>query len=123
MPINLSWDDEAETLLSVTIVPPWNWDDFHVAVEEGKKMLMPEEDKRGIFVDIRETAMIPPSGFIKQIRHFLQDAPAIPIVIIGDPDVTKVLFAPILQLVIKRREFYFVDTLEDARETIKNINS
>lgn len=123
MPINLSWDDEAETLLYAKFIPPWSWDDFHAAVEDGKKMLIQEEDKRGILIDIRETGMIPPSGFIKKIRQVLGEMPTIPLVIIGDPEVTKILFAPILQLVIKRREFHFVNTLEEAREAIPSSNS
>jgi hypothetical protein len=123
VPIELSWDDEAETILYVTIILPWDWADFRVAVEEAKTMLVPITDKHGVLVDIREAEKIPPSGFIKHVRQVLQDAPTIPIAIIGDPDIARTILSSIIRIMRTRRKIFFVRTLEEAREAISKSSS
>jgi hypothetical protein len=123
VPINLSWDDDAKTLLYVAIALPWDWNDFRAAVEEAKTMLVPITDKRGILIDIREAGDMPPTGFIKHVRQVLQDTPAIPMVIIGDPEITQTIFSSIIRIMRTRRKLFFVRTLEEAREAISKSNS
>jgi hypothetical protein len=122
VPIELSWDDEAETMLYINIILPWDWDDFRAVTAETKVSLTPVTDKHGILVDVREAGDMPPAGFLTESRHALREIPPLPMAFIANTDVMRVIFLPIVRIMPTRRQFFFVRTLEEAREAIFSSN-
>ena len=118
MPATVKWDDEAQTMIYCKIVSPLPWDEFHEVINEGKALIQQVADFRGILVDVREADDIPPSGFINQARQFLQDAPDVPIVMIGDTAIIKAIVAPVSRILRQARQFHFVATIEEGRAII-----
>lgn len=118
MPATVKWDDEAQTILCCKIVSPLPWDEFHEAVNEGIALIQQVAHFQGILIDVWEADDIPPSGFINQARHFLQDAPDVPIVMIGDIAIIKAIVAPVSRILRQARQFHFAPTIEEGRAII-----
>lgn len=115
MPINVYWDTVDKTVLYVKLALPWDWNDFHKAVEEAMIMLNGAIDTRVFLVDVRDAGDLPPAGFLIHSRRALQELPPLAMIFIANTDVMRTIFSPITHVLPTRRQFFFVHSPEEAR--------
>lgn len=119
MAVNVYWDDEVQHCLRVDLRLPWNWYEFQVASQEAKALLADVDNALGFIVDVREAGDLPPTGFVTYSRNTLQDLPPLPMVFVAKTPIMQIIFQPLVQIFRLRRRFYFVSSIEEARELLK----
>lgn len=119
MAVAVYWDEETKACLRVDLRQPWTWREFKAATQEAKEMLLAAEASQAYIVDVRDAGDLPPAGFVTQSRNSLQDLPALPMVFVANTPIMQIIFQPIQQIFRLHRQFYFVRTLEEAREILR----
>jgi hypothetical protein len=119
MAVKVYWDDEVQHCLRVELRLPWNWQEFQAATQEAKDLLAIADNTLGFIVDVREAGDLPPSGFLSQSRLSLQELPSIPMVFVSKTSIMQIIFQPIVQIFRRHRQFFFVKSLEEARDVLK----
>lgn len=120
MAVAVYWDEETKACLRVDLRQPWTWREFKAAALEAKKLLEAAKNVLGYIVDVREAGDLPPTGFLTNSRTCLQELPVLPMVFVANTPIMQIIFQPIQQIFRMRRQFYFVRTLEEAREVLQH---
>jgi hypothetical protein len=118
MAVQVYWDEELKQCLCVELRLPWNWNQFQAATQEAKGLLT-VVDALGFIVDVREAGDLPPSGFLSHSRNSLQELPPLPMAFVSRTPIMQIIFQPLVQIFRLRRHFYFVQSIEEAREVLK----
>jgi hypothetical protein len=118
MSVVVYWNEETEACLRVDLTVPWNWREFKTATEEAISLLGEAKDSVGYIVDVRDAGDLPPAGFVTHSRNSLKELPCLPMVFVVNTPIMQIIFQPIQQIFRLHRQFYFVRTLEEAREIL-----
>lgn len=116
MAVTVYWDDMMPQCLRVDLLQPWTWQEFREASQSAKLLLEKVPQAQGYMVDVREAGDLPPAGFLTHSRNVLQELPPLPMVFIANTSIMQIIFQPVAQLFRVKRQFYFVRSLEAARE-------
>lgn len=116
MAVSIYWDELMTQAVRVDLVQPWTWREFRDATAGAKALLQDCPQTQGIIVDVREAGDLPPAGFLTHSRNALQELPVLPMVFVANTQIMQIIFQPIAQLFRVKRQFYFVRSLEEARE-------
>ena len=119
MAVAVYWDEETKACLRVDFRQPWTWREFKAATLEAKDLLEEVKDILGYIVDVREAGDLPPAGFLSQSRNCLQELPVLPMVFVANTPIMQIIFQPLQQIFRTRRQFYFVRTIEEARDVLQ----
>jgi hypothetical protein len=124
MPIQVFWDNEDHTIIRYVFAEPWVWSDLRAAVTASNSMLDSVDHKVHFIHDVTAITSVPLDTLThlrslvdKEHPHTGQS------VIVGGktsaiPKILKGMFAMIHKLYQKDWGFYFVDTIDDARELL-----
>jgi hypothetical protein len=119
MAVRVYWDEELRQCLRVELRLPWNWHEFQAAAQEARDLLTLVDNALGFIVDVREAGDLPPSGFLSHSRNCLQELPPLPMAFVARTPIMQIIFQPLVQIFRLRRHFYFVQSIEDAREILQ----
>jgi hypothetical protein len=123
MAVTVYWDETAKHCIRVEIRLPWDWQEFQAATQEAKSLLAKADTALGFIVDVRDAGDLPPAGFISYSRSSLQELPPLPMVFVANTPIMQIIFQPMVQLFRQRRRFYFVTTVEEARDLLNAQNA
>ena len=74
MPINVSWQDEAQAIVCTRFVGHWTMKQFHEAWLQGHDLVLEKSGQQVDFVfDLERSILIPPN-FVRQFRELPFDA-------------------------------------------------
>src|SRR5688572_13038796 len=121
MPIQLVWDNENKTTLRYIYTGKWTWDELHLSITEGQRLMQSVEYKVHLIIDLSDSRLIPSGSFTSQIRGASSRMPDNTglVVIVGNSLMLKVIQK--VMSVIPGRESkkgFVLSTLEEARHLI-----
>ncbi len=63
MPLNSAWDDEARSVLRLTLTHPWNWNDLHKGMRRAALQLTADGGPVELLLDLRQSTRLPAGAF------------------------------------------------------------
>lgn len=125
MPIELYWDDDAQTVLLAEFEGRWTWDDLHDVLDKIKKVVQKTNAELSAIIDLRKGVSLPTSLLdpvtYEQAQRVLSLAPngTGPVVVVGVHPLLQTIFDQLRQLdpaaVVNVR---FAETMKAARRMI-----
>ena len=122
MGIRIEWDDEEKMILCHIYEGNWTVEDFYLAVDESRRLLLEVGHPVDLIVDMR-TSAAPPSGILPAYRYADQRVPDNQrlIVMVKTDSVMKAFNRVIGDIAPRASENrYLADSMEEARELIAN---
>ena len=127
MPIELFWDDDAQTVILAEFSEKWSWDDLHAMLSTIKKLSEERQQVFGAIIDLR-TGLHLPGGTIfnreglNQFQRLLSlsnGGKKGPMVIVGMNSVVRTVFEAVSNFDKSlANDVFFVDEMDEARENI-----
>ncbi len=122
MPISVEWDNEAKTIIRITYLGRWTWEENRQARQQTLEMVDRVDHIVHTIHDMRQSHGFP-TDVITQVRKRLQKKhPRVGlIVVVGNKSFVHVLydvFATIYDKLVRKRKFYLVHSLEQAYQLI-----
>ncbi len=117
MKIQVSWHDDAKTILRYTYLEGWTAEEFYETFAQGTQ-LMKESPKplRGIFTDCTDDGMPPHNMMAGYTKALTQGK--LPMVLINPHPVSRILFESIRKAYKVQRPVYYVRSLEEAEHAL-----
>ena len=120
MGIRLEWDNEEKTVLCHVYEGNWTVDDFYLAVDESRKLLLGVDHPVDLIIDMR-TGGDPPSGVLSAYQYADRQVPDNQrLIVMVNPGAVMQAFNRIVGNIAPRasENRYLVDSMEEARELI-----
>jgi len=120
MNIEITWDDEAKTIIRYTFQPGWTLTEFHEVYHEARKMIQESPNRvSGIIVDDSRHAM-PPKDALMAFRRTVKEG-TLPIVIVSIGHTGRILMKVVESAFQKERPIFYVETLDAARTLLQDL--
>jgi hypothetical protein len=118
------WDDEEHTILRVTYLPGWTWDDLENNLSVEQHMLDSVDHRVDVITDLRNTQL--PPGAISRLPKIAQSPPYTHpnsggVVMVGSPSFMKEVVALYKRLYGQASRLTMVSNLPEARALIAEI--
>jgi hypothetical protein len=125
MKINVSWDNDAKTILHYKFAAGWSWNDLREIFNEGYQMLSTVDHPVDVIMDFTEAAMFAPSGAIGQARHVANNPRHENIrltILVGSSFVSSIfnMMSRIAGNLSGKWDVVFVNTLDEAYQKIND---
>ncbi len=122
--VSLDWFNDEKTAVLFTYSPGWTWDDFYPEFTR-QNQLFDESDKLivHVVVDVRNSSLIPKGGALSSLtrRVTSNKHPKMgKTLIVGMSGFMRVMANALARFMGEaRREFYYLDTMEEAEKLLK----
>ncbi len=126
MPVTVEWDNEEKTIIRMTMVGHWTWDEMYVATAEGDRMLDTIQHRVGVIIDLQQSVGVPPMAMANARKvSEKQHRNAAMTVFVGANAFFVALwsvFSKVYSIFVRRHSFTFAATLDEARAILlKNV--
>ncbi len=122
MPIDIVWDDPHQTIILITFVPLWTWEQFNQAVATSHAMRASVDHKVAAIFDFSEVVTLPSGAlgyFRREYRNLQQNDDTL--VVIGANPLVRSVGNMVASLTPRRRKVFFVDTKAEARALLADL--
>ena len=125
MGIEVSWDNEAKTIVKYVYEGRWTLQDFDNAREQAAKLEETVPHRVDVIVDVRNSSLVP-TGTISRGKQVITTTPvshpseAMAIIVGAGPLVRSIydVVSKVYPEIVRRRGFRFARSMEEAREII-----
>lgn len=118
--VEISWDDESQTIICYAFTNGWTLDEFHEAFNQTGEMIRQSPNRViGIIVDDSRNTSPPPNSLNAFKRIFKQGT--LPMAIIGGHQLTKLLLKVVEGSVKTERQILRVNSIDEARESLRQL--
>jgi len=116
--VQISWDNEAQTIICYTFLQGWTLDEFHEAYNQTGDMISQSSNRViGIIVDDSRNTSPPPNALNTFKRIFKTGT--LPMAIIGGHQLTKLLMKIVETSVKSERQIMRVNSIDEARDILR----
>lgn len=116
MPINVSWQNEAQGIAYSEFIGHWNMKQFRFAWKRGHELLAEQAGGRVDFIlDLRQSILIPPD-FVRQFRQMpfdLEQNLGL-VIFVGADEHMQILITTIVQSLSYNLQVGFAENMDDA---------
>jgi hypothetical protein len=127
MGVKVEWDDRERRTIRYILAHDWTWAEVHEAIATSNDWLDDAPRKVPFIIDLRKSSEKVAEKSLGNVRRVLTNAhPNTGIVVIVGRshsvvmELAKSIIAMALRISGKRLTFHFAESLEDAREIIRN---
>ena len=121
MPIDVTWDDDAQTVIRYAFRSPWTWDEYRQAIEEAWALAASVPHATDTITDMSASRLLP-DGLFRNVKQSVVEIPESTqtVVLVGGG-----LFVETMLNVMKRiyrnaaSKFFVVETVQEARVLIQ----
>jgi hypothetical protein len=125
MGIEVTWDNDSNTILRYIYSGRWTWGDLDRVREQAAKLEASVPHRVDVIVDVQNSSLLP-SGTISRARQVATSAPTTHpnegiTVIVGAGAFVRSIYDVMLKVypeMIRRRGIFFAQTLPEARDLI-----
>jgi hypothetical protein len=122
MAIRAYWDNPEQTTLVIEINDPWEWTEMYEAVDEGVKMIDGVNHTVDVITDWRNHKHFPPDMFThaRNLTRKRHERAGVNALVGMHPTFMPMwhVFSRAYSAVVKQHPFWFIDTMEEAREKL-----
>jgi hypothetical protein len=116
--VEITWDDEAQTIICCAFTQGWTLDDFHEAYSQTGNMIRQSPNRvLGIIVDDSHNTSPPPNALTAFKRVFKNGT--LPMAIIGGHQLTKLLMKVVESSIVSERQILRANDIHEAREILE----
>lgn len=76
MPVTVSWDDHAHSIILMSLETPWTWEEFDTALDQADEMAESVEHRVDFILDFRHGKQIPHGLPLPHVKQALAAIPA-----------------------------------------------
>jgi hypothetical protein len=122
MTVNVSWDDDDETIARMDFIGEWTWDEVHQAARQMRAMVDEIDYDFNFIIDVSQ-GIGAPSPFLSQLRTVARNGHPRQgmTVLVGLSDAIQIFWKIFVQLyarIIREDRFAYANTVEEARVRI-----
>jgi hypothetical protein len=125
MPIQIHWEDDAQTVVRCEFRSPWTWDELFSTMEEVKAITDVADHEVGAILDVSEGVTIPGGLFNPQTLENAKKMIKIgeggsgPVVVVGTSPMIKMMYN-VAQTINREAmaNFSFAETVDQARQIL-----
>ena len=118
--VEISWDDESQTIICCTFTQGWTLDEFHEAYSQTGEMIRQSPNRViGIIVDDSLNTSPPPNALSAFKRIFKTGT--LPMAIIGGHQLTKLLMKVVESSIVSERQILRANDYDEAREILRQV--
>lgn len=125
MSIEVSWDNEAKTIIQYIYDGRWTWQDFDESRLQAAKLEETVSHRVDVIVDVRKSSLVP-SGTISRGKSVMTTTPTSHpnegmAVIVGAGPLVRSIYDVVSKVypeIVRRRGFRFARSMEEARALI-----
>jgi hypothetical protein len=117
MPISVTWDNEDKTILRMTVVERWTWDEYFASAQQARNEISTVDHPVDIIGDMLRSGPVPLGMPIRRFRFALDMMPANfrKAAIVGGSPFTKSLMIAFMQIYKKASEkMVLTQTIDEA---------
>jgi hypothetical protein len=125
MHVNVTWQDNAKTLVRIQLLKGWTWNEVKQALRQVDEMIASVPHTVNVLIDLREGGGIP-RDFLAVAGELLHDGEARPNegekVVIGANFLMKTAYRGFQSLYknkLENRPIYFADSVENAQALLQ----
>lgn len=121
MPYNVQWDNAEKTAVLCSLQGHWTWHEMSIALEEMFALLDTTDHKVALIFHTANHSYVPPGALanLRKLINISHPNEGIKF-LVGVPALIAALFAALNKSYYELiKEFWFVDTLDEARSVIK----
>ena len=124
MPINLTWENDAKTIVRMEMAGRWTWDEAYVGSKEGYAMLESVGHVVDVIIDFRSSLGIPSAAIVHARNMIGHRHPRTGMtVMIGAGTFMLTLWGVLKKVygaLVKEEEFTFAKTLDEALTVLRD---
>ncbi len=119
MPIHVSWDDDARTIIRMDVTP-YTWDEFHSAFEAAFMLAASVPGQVDFIAVTSPDIRTPDPNFLPQLQKVVAAMPPNVgmIVLAGGSEFGRTMISIVARVTGWAKRFAIVDTLDEARALI-----
>jgi hypothetical protein len=124
MPIPITWDNEARTVLYIEFQMPWTWADYDAAIDHLHRLIQQTDHTVDIISYMAAGTVLPPGSPMDHLRRAMQKQPANAGVtaFIGDNQFGEAIIASFSKIYKNLRDHILVaPTVADARQQLTEL--
>ena len=124
MPVTVEWDNPEKTIMRMSMIGRWTWDEAYEAQVKGDQMINEAAHPVGAIIDVRESSGIPLSA-MANARGMTQKQNSytrVTVFLGANPFFLSLwnVFRKVYGALHKSQSYTFVTTLEDAHKFIND---
>jgi hypothetical protein len=127
MPVDIRWENEAQTVICVSYSRPWTWTEYHHALDTMDKWMRRSDKRVHLIIDVRD-AGLPPSGAMPHFRRAaqMQHVNRGQFLVVGNSALIRTFVNMSKQVygrLFTTPDFTFVTSMEEANEKLDDMSN
>ena len=123
MPVIVEWDDPEKTIIRMSMVGRWTWDEAYEAQVRGDEMILEVKHAVGAIIDLRESTSIPLAAMANARSMNQKQNPYTKVTVFlgANPFFVSLwnVFKKVYGALQKSQSYTFVNTLEEGHTFIR----
>jgi hypothetical protein len=125
MPITVEWDNPEKTVIRMSMIGTWTWDEAYTRASEGYALLESVDYEVGIIIDMTQSHHVPDRAISNAQAMIRRRHPrtGLTVFVRANTLFTTMwnIFSRIYTALAKKQNSVFADTLEDARAILAKV--